>query len=284
MRIVCFKYLVLLFSLFSSLTINAQISTKANLSEFKNKNTNKLKTKSRTWFGGFLNPNVKNPSKYIGILGAANSNGMGIGLFYLKPQKNKYSRYTTIYISEIKHLKEEKLKPQLYEIKGQGKPLPYIYGKQNSLFTLSLTYGLSRTLIPSFISPSIDLSLLVEGGFSLAVLKPYYLKLNIADSSNIYIIEDQSYNALSADQFLNPKKIYSKSIFTTGFSEATYIPGFQLSTALLINFNPHHTWHKAIAIGSTVQCFTSSLPILVDANPRYFHPAVFLKLYLAKGW
>jgi hypothetical protein len=96
--------------------------------------------------GGFLNSDIKNPKRYFGIEATAYSNGYGIGLFCLKRKSSKTSRFYTLDIAEIKHDKEEKLKPQFYEIKGKGKPLPYIYGKQNSFYRLNVGYGLKRVI------------------------------------------------------------------------------------------------------------------------------------------
>jgi hypothetical protein len=274
--------------LFSSLLVGvnsfAPKKIQAELNKVKSSTTKQLKTTSKSILGSFFNSHVNNPTRYLGIEGAAYSNGLGVGIFYFKPMLKKNTRIYALHISEIKHAKEEKLKPQLYEIKGKGKPLPFIYGKQNSLYTLSLSYGVSRTLIPALLSPSIDLSMFIQGGFSLGILKPYYLKLNTADTLNQFQIEPHAYTSPYHYYFLDTKRIYSRSSFGTGLTESKLIPGIHLSGALLLNLNPHQVWFKSIAIGSYIQCFTSAIPILIDAKPQFIHPSFFIKLMLAKGW
>ncbi len=284
MRILLFKLIVLFSSLLVGFISVAQKKIKAELSNVKSTTTQQLKTTSKSILGGFLNPHVNNPTRYLGIEGAAYSNGLGVGIFYFKPATKKNARFYAFHIAEIKHAKEEKLKPQLYEIKGKGKPLPFIYGKQNSLYTLSLSYGVSRTLIPALISPSIDLSLFIQGGFSLGILKPYYLQLNTADTLNQYLIEPHTYSSPYQYYFLDTKRIYSRSSFGTGLTESKLIPGIHFSGAFLLNLNPNQVWFKSIAIGTSIQCFTSAIPILIDAKPQFIYPSIFIKLMIAKGW
>ncbi len=188
MRLTHIKILLTLPAFFFFHFSPAQKKVKEDIRHLKEDTKQKATEKSKTIFGGFLNTEIKNPARHLGIEVTAYTNGYGIGLFYLKRQPGKISRYYAIDLAEIKHDKEERLKPQLYETAGKGKPLPYIYGKRNSFYRLNLSYGIKRVLIPSLVSPGIDLSLMVNGGISVGMIKPYYLKLNVSDTLNRYMI------------------------------------------------------------------------------------------------
>lgn len=284
MRLIPIKILLPIFSLIICNTSNAQNKIKKEFQD--NKSSVKLKAteKSKTILGGFFNADIKNPKRYLGIEATAYSNGYGIGLFCLKRKSSKTSRYYALDIAEIKHDKEEKLKPQLYEIQGKGKPLPYIYGKQNSFYRLNVTYGLKRVILPTIVSSGIDISLILNGGLGVGLIKPYYLKLNVADSLNQFVIEDRKYSAVDEDIFLNSKRIYGRSRFGKGLDESKIALGVHFTIATAIDLSSRSVWMKSIFFGGDFSIFSSPISMLVDTPSKLLFANVFMRVCVGKGW
>lgn len=232
----------------------------------------------------FLNPGIQHPTRYLGIEATAHTNGWSAGLFLLKTKNLKKPRIYSLTVQEIKHPKEEKLQSRMYEIRGEGKPLPYTFGKINQLYLLNVGAGQLSTLVPALVRPGIDLSLLLQGGFSLACLKPYYLKLNVADTGGYYKIDSQPYNTQTEEKYLNPNRIYGRAAWKEGLDNTRVIPGMHLTAAAHIQLSPKQVWFKAIAVGTSLQAFTAPLPLLADTKARWLHAGLFMRVQVGKGW
>lgn len=242
----------------------------------------KIKEKSQYALGGFLRTDIKEPTKVLGLSGSLNSNGWGIGVSYGKIKTKNYVRWFTLSLSEIKHDKEEKIKPNTYEVQGYGRPLPYIYGKQNSFYSLGLGYSQQRILIKGFIAPSANVSLVYGANLSVGFLKPYYLKIKHLDN-NVLHIENEKYSISNADSFLTNNKIYSRSSFGYGLSETKVIPGinFHLGTQIDIGSS---NWIKAIRIGTSTSFYLKKLQILAGNSQEYYFANLSISIILEKSW
>lgn len=238
-----------------------------------------LKEKSNTFMGGFLNTQVSNPTRYIGIEAKAFSNGWGVGLRYGKGKKT-----WSIALQEWKHDKEEKLNPSLTEIEGLGKPLPYRYGKINSFYSLNMQYGYSTILVKGLVAPSIDVSFQLQGGLSLGFLKPYYLQVNTQNSLSSYHIVDMTYSTNNAEYFLNTRRVYSRSSFSNGIKDTRFIAGLILSPSIAIDLGNHSVWLKKLQFGSSCSLYSSSVALMADDSPKFNNLNWFMGVVVGKGW
>lgn len=278
------KYLILFIACTTPMLLQAQQNSLQKATSLKQKANAEFKHKIKSKTSVFFNTTIKNPTRYIGLEVQANSNGYSLGLFYTKKQSTRIQRYWSINMNEIKHPKEEKRKTSMYQIQGEGKPRPYSFGKLNDVYCFNVSYGHSRTLLPSLISQSMDLSLVIHTGLSLACIKPYYLRVNTSTIPSQYKLEDIAYLPSSNPNYLNSNRIYGKASWSEGLEETKFFPGLHLSTALHIQLQPNQIWFKSVAIGATLQAFTAKLPLLIDTKAHLIHPSLFMRVQVGKGW
>src|SRR5690242_6400931 len=79
--------------------------------------------------------------------------------------------------TEIK-IKQEGQKSSYNDL---GKTSPYIFGKINNAYTLQLGFGKEQMRFPALMDGNMSVSIRYLAGPSLAMLKPYYLKLIYVD-------------------------------------------------------------------------------------------------------
>lgn len=266
-----------------SQTVFSQSGIEQKVSKGQETIKKKANEKSKQLLGGFFNTSNKNPTRFLGIEANAFSNGWGAGVWYQKRANAKKYHCLSLQLTEIKEDKEERLKSSLYPIQGQGKQLPYIYGKQNSLYTAFITYGQKRTLIQGLISPAIDISMKLDGGIGIGILKPYYLKLNTASTLDQVQIEHVKYNTSNHDYFLDKRRIYSRSNFSRGWKESKISVGFQFVPVIQINLAPKSNWMKTLQVGSIIQLHTSKQPILVGQRASLFNHQWLIGILVGKG-
>src|SRR5690606_27457679 len=103
--------------------------------------------------------------------------------YYLKKEKPGLAQVFSLTFSEIKH--EKQIKQQRENAYPElGNATPFVFGKVNNLYTLQLGHGREQLLLPGVIEDNLSVSMRFSGGFSLAMLKPYYLRLAYPDFVN----------------------------------------------------------------------------------------------------
>ena len=123
----------------------------------------------------------------VGLTGRLNTNGWTVGLFYQKPKgsirdrrRGKNAGKSDIWsltFSEVTHEKQAKQHKENTSFPELGESEPFVFGKINNLYLLQLGYSREQLLLPGVLDGNISVSFRYGGGFSLAMLKPYYLKL-----------------------------------------------------------------------------------------------------------
>ena len=134
---------------------------------------------------------------------------------YKKINKPNFWWFT---FGERKHPKEEKL---VQQATGFQVGNPYIYGKQNNFYFLNIGFGKQLLLGGKSAKSGVAVSAVYGGGFSLGMLKPYYLEVfntTTGATDNIKFDDDN-------DRFLDAPNIMGSSPFGKGFNEIKYVPG-----------------------------------------------------------
>jgi hypothetical protein len=274
---------------FSLININAFAQKKAKQKVVQSVNTTiaetkqKANEKSKTILGGFFNTDIKEPTRWLSITAQANNNGWSGGLQLAKQKSKTLKNAYFITLSEIKHDKEAKLKSTMIEVKGYGKPLTYIYGKQNSFYTFNIGFEQQRLLLKGIVEPSVNVSLVYGGSFSLGLLKPYYLKLKHSNS-NGFTLQDEKYSLANNDTFLLTNNIYSRSAFRYQWQETKLNYGLQLFIASQIDIGKSSIFTKAIRFGTSASFFSNKIPIMIEQQSKPYLLNVFMGVIIGKGW
>jgi hypothetical protein len=185
----------------------------------------------------------------------------GYGVFY-ELGKMKSNRKTNIYridITEIKHPKEEKL-----QAAGVIFGNPFIYGKINSFYQVTLGFGQQYILGQKGNKNGVAVSAIYNGGLAIGLLKPYYLDvLDPLTGQNRTI----KYAGADTTLFLG-QTITGNGGFGKGWNELKIKPGAFAKAALRFDYGRFNEVVSGIEVGISADFYGSKIPIMVDQKER----------------
>lgn len=189
------------------------------------------------------------------------SNGYGA---FFELGRMKSNRKTNIYridITEIKHPKEEKLQNG-----GIFFGNPFIYGKLNSFYQVTLGFGQQYILGQKGNKNGVAVSAIYNGGLALGLLRPYYLDVRDPVTGQDKTIK---YSAENRDLFLGPT-INGSSGFGKGWNELSIKPGAYVKTALRFDYGRFNEVVSGLEIGLSGEFYSAKIPQMVDLKERQF--------------
>ncbi len=189
----------------------------------------------------------------------------GYGAFY-EFGKMKSNRKTNIYrldITEIKHNKEEK---------GLGKSFifgnPYIYGKINNFYPITLGFGQQYILGQKGNKNGVAVTGLYNAGLAIGLLRPYYIEVEDPSTGETRAIK---YAGEDSALFLDQSRIVSGGGFGKGWSEIKVKPGAFAKVGLRFDFGRYNESVSALEIGLSVEAYSSKIPIMaLQKDDRMF--------------
>lgn len=187
--------------------------------------------------------------------------------------KNFHKR--TFYQIEFAQLKNEKEVRQTidlgFSIVGINAPKPFVYGKENNFYTLNFSSGQQRMIGQRANKTGVEVSIKYLGGFSLGILKPYYLQLLVPIDNDTYYLDEQKYSEENKNLFLDWYSIYGAAGFKKGLNEPKFIPGIHLKAGLIFDWAIFDEFIKALEVGGSLDLYPKKVPILIyDNNKPYF--------------
>ena len=132
---------------------------------------------------------------------------------------------------------------------------------------------------------NISISLRTTMGFTLAMLKPYFLKLVYPDSTNLATasVEQQKYSRAGSAVFLNRNRILGASAWTKGLPYVTYVPGGYAELAVAI-IPSKKAFIQVVTLGVNGSIYSQPLPIMA-AQPAYnWQVCLFAGFAVGKRW
>jgi hypothetical protein len=195
----------------------------------------------------------------------------GYGAFY-ELGRMKSNRKTTIYridITEIKNSKEEKLLGGSF-IFGN----PYIYGKINNFYPITLGFGQQYILGQKGNKNGVAVTAIYNAGLSIGLLRPYYLNvqdpLNNEEKTIKYSVEDSAL-------FLDQSVIISGGGFGKGWSELKLKPGAFAKVGMRFDFGRYNESVSALEIGMSIEAYASKISIMAMQDDK----RMFFQGYIA---
>lgn len=223
----------------------------------------------------------------LALGGRLNSDGWSSGLFYGHGNHHGQIAFWQLTFSEVKHEKEIKQQRANTAFPELGPGTPFIFGKINNLYLLQIGYGRERLLLPSVLEGNVSIGFRYNGGLSLAMLKPYYLKLIYLDYSVIPATafeREESYSEENKERFLNNGLILGKGRWTKGLADMNYIPGLYAEAALTIIPRKSKAFMQKITLGINGAFYSNKLSILADGKSYPWRACLFAGLELGKHW
>lgn len=221
----------------------------------------------------------------LSIGGKANSNGWSGCIYYFKRIDEKQEQVFSLSFSEIKHEKQIKQQDIKNPYPELGSPSPYIFGKINNLYTLQLGHGREFILLPGVIDGNISVGMRLTGGLSLAMLKPYYLRIVYEEYTQLpptLLLEEEKYSNENEEAFLKTGNKLGASPWGKGIGETKYIPGAFLEAAVVIEPTPAKWFIQTITIGTNWSAYAKKLPIMAKTKAYQWQASVFVGLCIGK--
>ena len=285
------KNIPLIYILFILLPIEAMAQKGAqnnskSIWESAGKKAGKAKTNAKGFRDRIQNWGLDTNYNHAFLLGGKlNSDGWSSNIYFVKKTNYKWNRIWQVGFSEIKHEKQTKQKGKNYPQFGNA--TPYVFGKINNLYTLQVGYGHEKLLLPSVLEGNTSVCIRYNVGLSLAMLKPYYLKLiymeNIGGVDTSHL-EEHKYSPTDSARFLTPSTIFGSSRWSKGLGEINYIPGAYFEVAFTILPGKPKTFIQAITLGINGAFYADMLPLMANAEAYRWQASAFAGLAIGKRW
>ena len=199
--------------------------------------------------------------------------GLGFGGRIGRIKSIEKTTYWEIEASYLKSLKQIRLvNPSLFSFSS------FVFGKLNDVLVVRGGYGGTQRIYGKPYWGGVELSWIYEYGASVALLKPYYYVVAIAEyNAGTYteVLENQKWEDTS-----NWIDVLGKSSFKYGLNEIKFRPGIHAKGGMSFEFGSTRTRMQAIEVGAEAEYFPQGLDIMAE-NPREY---VFLTLYLSYHW
>ena len=154
----------------------------------------------------------------------------------------------------------------------------YKYGKINSLYTVKLGAGFQKLLAGKPDTGCVALHWVNTAGFSLGVLKPYYLNVD-SDPHTI------SFSDATEESFLDQRSIEGYAGFSQGLNEAKFVPGGYLRTALNFDFSTNNHNVLGLQVGVTADIYSQKMQLMASSLPaRLAYYSLFIAAQFGKRW
>ncbi len=153
----------------------------------------------------------------------------------------------------------------------------YIRGKRNYFFSLRPEYGREIVYFKQNGDDGIGISVIVAGGPSIGLQKPYYIKYDVNGRGSIDIVQ---YDPNIHDK--DPNRIQGAAgIWQDLFVGMKLNPGFHAKLAANIDMNTFNNSMTGVEIGVTAELFSKTPEIMsnqLTTNSR-FYTAGYLTIY-----
>ncbi len=263
-------FLLLMFACAAGLTVSAQDSTfedKPSRAERREAKRQKVAELIRQSEEGVL---VFRKHNMFGIQLRTN----GYGAFY-EHGRMISTRKTNIFridIQEVKHPKEEKLiNTNLFF--GN----PFVYGKLNSFYPISLGYGQQYIFGQKGNKNGVSVSGIYSGGINIGLLRPYYIDVvkNGEQVAIKYTTEDST--LFLADPVTGGTTLGGTGFFGKGWGELKVKPGVFGKAALRFDYGRFNERVSALEVGMSLDYYFSKIPMMFANKERQ----MFFQGYLA---
>jgi hypothetical protein len=179
--------------------------------------------------------------------------------------------YWFVNFGELRNSKEFKQR-SFFQSNNNISSRSFIYGKQNSLFVLRAGKGQKRYFSEKQSENGVALGFSYDLGFTLGMLKPYYLELfRGLDRNGVALTQKERYSESNADLFLDPNRIEGSGGFLKGWDELSLVPGIHGKLAGHFDWGAYDRVLKAIEVGVMADVFSRTMPMMVnDSNSPVF--------------
>lgn len=213
----------------------------------------------------------------------AHSNGLSLGYSVGDIETYYKTRYYFFDIGSLKNSKEYSQNFRFFTSNLGEASRSFIYGKINRLYALRAGVGHKKYFSERARRKSVIVGINYEYGFTIGVLKPYYLKLKRSTDGNVFNnITAEKYSDQNADAFLDETAIHGGAEFRYGWDEIKLKPGFHGQFGTNFTWGNQDNLIKALEVGLMADVFLSKVPLMLTAQNKPYFINVYLTLQFGK--
>lgn len=192
-------------------------------------------------------------------------------------------KFYEIEFSTIHHPKEYKQTQDFpFSQVGVPNPKPFVYGKRYSFYNLNISYGIYKELGRRADRAGVGIGIKAVGGFSLGILKPYFLELIYPiDNFEAELISEE-YSEENKNYFLNLNSIYGGGLFSDGITHLKFVPGIHTKLGMHFDYAVYDEYLKAIEAGIFFNAYYKSVPIMLIKKNQQFYPGIYVGFEFGK--
>lgn len=209
-------------------------------------------------------------SKSFVFGGKLTSSGYGIFLEWGRPVSVKKSWLFQLDISEVKHVKEQKLSSVYVQ------SVPFIYGKINYFYPVKLGIQQQRLLGNKDIKNGVSVTANYGGGVSLGLLRPYYVQIERGNG-----LEYIKYQGPDSTDFIS-SDIFAGPSLNKGWSDLKMTPGVYAKAALRFDYGLFHEVITALEVGVNADYYAKKIPQMVFNDQKQFFYGAYFSLIFGK--
>ncbi len=218
------------------------------------------------------------------------SDGFNLGAEFTRSKKFKRSLLYQVQFSYFWHPKQERQQSPYGGggILGGDGFKPFIYGKQNTLFTLYAGVGQKFLLAEKGKQHGVQLFFKYAAGISLGILKPYLLE--VVDTTSI---NNNTFSRTTTigyveggnnDLFLNKTQYGDIIVGGAGFSKGwklKALPALHVEVGIEFDFGKNLSFVKTLEIGVASDFYYKKVPVMVQSN-KFLYPSVYAGFLMGK--
>jgi hypothetical protein len=150
-----------------------------------------------------------------------------------------------------------------------------VVGKLNNFYQFKIAVGQQHLIGGKGNKNGVAVTALYTGGFSLGILKPYYVDVSDPLTNSDF---RSKYPTIIDSGYIE----YGASGFTVGWGEISVKPGVNLKTALRFDYGRFNTTLTAIEVGLTGEYYFSKIPMLYKVPYKNFFFNAYLTIMFGK--
>ena len=200
------------------------------------------------------------------------SQGLGLGYKSGTIHNIHKTTYWNFEVSYLRSLKQIKL-ANLFSTTS------FVYGKLNDALALRCSYEVSRQIYGKPYWGGVELRWLYGAGAEVALLKPYYYSVVVAEptSTGTYIQKSKYDTFDHIDEWI---EILGRAPFKYGLNEIKFRPGIFAKGGLEFEIGTSRTHVQSLEAGVVVEYFPQGLQLMALNPASYVIPT----LYLSYRW
>lgn len=158
----------------------------------------------------------------------------------------------------------------------------YVEGKLNYLLNFRPEYGRQWRLLKQSTDGGTSLNGRIATGPTIGIQKPYFVDIVYTDAGGKTLTTSVPM-AKALDNSYNKSIISGEGSIFSGFSEAKFIPGWHLKTALEFKFETLKQNYLAVETGFIVDYFSQPVEILNQTAPRSVYTTGYVTFFFGKS-